>query len=142
MQLFRWAIVILAPGLLFLIAGVVSQTSIETLLALTKFVGFFYVGGVILMIAYMVLFWLAVRGPVIGTLSKLSNTNVLAFMTNNPIIALSVFLAFRINEAYTRWWEARILRGNREDASHAFSRKATTLIGLDTADESVPDDRA
>jgi len=92
MQLFRWAIVILAPGLLFLIAGVVSQTSMETLLALTKFVGFFYVGGIILLIAYMVLFWLAVRGPVIATLSKLSNTNVLAFMTNNPIIALPVAL--------------------------------------------------
>ena len=92
MQLFRWAIVILAPGLLFLIAGVVSQTSVETLLALTKFVGFFYVGGVILMIVYMVLFWLAVRGPVIAALSKLSNTNVLAFMTNNPIIALPVAL--------------------------------------------------
>jgi len=92
MQLFRWAIVILAPGLLFLIAGIVSQTSIETLLALTRFVAFFYVGGVILMIAYMLLFWLAVRGPVVATLSKLSNTNVLAFMTNNPIIALPVAL--------------------------------------------------
>ena len=92
MQLFRWAIVLLAPGLLFLIAGVVSQTNIETLLALTKFVAFFYVGGVILLIVYMVLFWLAVRGPVIAALSKLSNTNVLAFMTNNPIIALPVAL--------------------------------------------------
>lgn len=92
MQLFRWAIVLLAPGLLFLIAGVVSQTRIETLLALTKFVAFLYVGGFILMIAYMLLFWLAVRGPVIATLSKLSNTNLLAFMTNNPIIALPVAL--------------------------------------------------
>jgi proton glutamate symport protein len=92
MQLFRWAIVLLAPGLLLLIAGVVSQTNIETLLALTKFVAFFYVGGVILLIVYMVLFWLAVRGPVIATLSKLSNTNILAFMTNNPIIALPVAL--------------------------------------------------
>ena len=92
MQLFRWAIVLLAPGLLMLIAGVVSQTNVETLLALTKFVAFFYVGGVILLIVYMVLFWLAVRGPVITALSKLSNTNVLAFMTNNPIIALPVAL--------------------------------------------------
>ena len=92
MQLFRWAIVLLAPGLLFLIAGVVSQTNVETLLALTKFVAFFYVGGVILLIVYMVLFWLAVRGPVIAALSKLSNTNLLAFMTNNPIIALPVAL--------------------------------------------------
>jgi proton glutamate symport protein len=92
MQLFRWAIVILAPGLLCLIAGVVSQISVETLLALTKFVVTFYAGGAILMLAYMLMFWLAVRGPVVGTLSKLSNPNMLAFMTNNPVIALPVTL--------------------------------------------------
>jgi proton glutamate symport protein len=92
MQLFRWAIVILAPGLLCLIAGVVAQISIDTLLALTKFVAAFYVGGVILMLVYMLLFWLAVRGPLIATLSKLSNPNMLAFMTNNPIIALPAAL--------------------------------------------------
>ena len=92
MQLFRWAIVILAPGLLCLIAGVVAQISIETLLALTRFVVAFYVGGVILMLVYMLLFWLAVRGPLIATLSKLSNPNMLAFMTNNPIIALPAAL--------------------------------------------------
>jgi proton glutamate symport protein len=88
MQLFRWAIVVLAPGLLCLIAGIVAQISLDTLLALTKFVVAFYVGGVILMIVYMLLFWLAVRGPLIATLSKLSNPNMLAFMTNNPILAL------------------------------------------------------
>jgi proton glutamate symport protein len=92
MQLFGWAIVILAPGLLCLISGVVAQIDVETLLALMKFVVIFYVGGVILMVVYMVLFWLAVRGPVIGTLSKLSNANVLAFMTNNPVVALPVAL--------------------------------------------------
>ncbi len=92
MQLFRWAIVILAPGLLFLISGVVAQIDAETLLALTKFVVTFYVGGVVLLIIYMVLFWLAVRGPVLETLSKLSNPTVLAFMTNNPIIALPAAL--------------------------------------------------
>ena len=92
MQLFRWAIVILAPGLLCLIAGVVSQISVETLLALTRFVTAFYAGGAVLMLAYMLIFWLAVRGPVIGTLSKLSNPNMLAFMTNNPVIALPATL--------------------------------------------------
>jgi proton glutamate symport protein len=92
MQLFRWAIVILAPGLLCLIAGVVAQISIDTLLALTKFVVTFYVGGVILMLAYMLLFWLAVRGPLIATLSRLSNPDMLAFITNNPIIALPAAL--------------------------------------------------
>jgi proton glutamate symport protein len=88
MQLFRWAIVLLAPGLLLFISGVVAQIDARVLLALTKFVLVFYVGGVILLVAYLLLFWLAVRGPVIATLSKLSNPNVLAFMTNNPIVAL------------------------------------------------------
>jgi proton glutamate symport protein len=92
MQLFRWAILLLAPGLLLFISGVVANIDAEVLLALTKFVITFYVGGVILMVAYMLLFWLAVRGPVVATLSKLSNPNVLAFMTNNPIVALPATL--------------------------------------------------
>ncbi len=90
MQLFRWAIVLLAPGLLFLVSGVVAQISVEVLYALTKFVVTFYVGGVILLIVYMVLFWLAVRGPILRALSKLSNPNMMAFMTNNPILALPI----------------------------------------------------
>ncbi len=92
MQLFRWAIVILAPGLLLLVAGVVSQVDARTLIALTKFVVTFYIGGVVLLLIYMTVFWLAVRGPIIRTLSNLSNPNMLAFMTNNPIIALPVAL--------------------------------------------------
>jgi len=92
MQLFRWAILLLAPGLLLFISGLVAQIDAEVLLALTKFVVTFYIGGVILMVAYLLLFWLAVRGPVVATLSKLSNANVLAFMTNNPIVALPATL--------------------------------------------------
>lgn len=88
MQLFRWGIVLLAPGLLLFISGVVAQIDPEVLLALTKFVVAFYVGGVILMAVYLLVFWLAVRGPIVATLAKLSNPNVLAFMTNNPIVAL------------------------------------------------------
>lgn len=88
MQLFRWAIVLLAPGLLCLVAGVVAQISIDVLIALTAFVVAFYVGGVILLIIYTVVFWLAVRGPLLRTVSRLSNPNLIAFMTNNPILAL------------------------------------------------------
>jgi len=92
MQLFRWAIVVLAPGLLLFIAGIVAQLEAQMLLALTKFVLAFYAGGVILLIIYMLIFWLEVRGPIRATLSKLSNPNILAFMTNNPIVALPVAL--------------------------------------------------
>jgi putative membrane protein len=55
------------------------------------------------------------------------------------ISALSIFLAFRINEAYSRWWEARILWGNFIGASRAFARKVTTLIDVDSADEAGPE---
>lgn len=92
MQLYRWGIVILAPGLLLFIAGVVAQIDAETLLALTKFVIDFYIGGAILMVILMLLFWRAVRGPLLPTLGRLSNPNMLAFMTNNPIVALPATL--------------------------------------------------
>lgn len=92
MQLFRWAIVILAPGLLCIVAGVVAQINPETLIALTKFVWVFYLGGIILMVVYLALFWLVVRGSIIGVMSNLGNPNMLAFMTNNPIVALPVTL--------------------------------------------------
>jgi putative membrane protein len=43
--------------------------------------------------------------------------------------ALSIFLVFRVNEAYARWWEARILWGGLVNSSRSFARQAITLIG-------------
>lgn len=43
--------------------------------------------------------------------------------------ALSIFLVFRVNEAYARWWEARTLWGGLVNSSRSFARQATTLIG-------------
>ena len=42
--------------------------------------------------------------------------------------ALSIFLVFRVNEAYARWWEARILWGGLVNASRTLARQVTTLI--------------
>jgi ion channel-forming bestrophin family protein len=42
--------------------------------------------------------------------------------------ALSIFLVFRMNEAYSRWWESRILWGGIVNASRSFARQATTLL--------------
>jgi putative membrane protein len=44
------------------------------------------------------------------------------------VTALSIFLVFRINESYARWWEARMLWGELVNASRSFARQATTLI--------------
>jgi putative membrane protein len=42
--------------------------------------------------------------------------------------ALSLFLAFRNNSAYDRWWEARILWGGLVNQSRTLARRALTLI--------------
>lgn len=41
---------------------------------------------------------------------------------------LSVFLAFRNNSAYARWWEARILWGDLVNASRMFGAQVLSLI--------------
>lgn len=42
--------------------------------------------------------------------------------------ALSIFLAFRNNSAYDRWWEARTLWGGLVNRSRIFARQTLTLI--------------
>lgn len=42
--------------------------------------------------------------------------------------ALSVFLAFRNNSAYDRWWEARTLWGALVNTARTFARQVLTLI--------------
>ena len=42
--------------------------------------------------------------------------------------ALSIFLAFRTNSAYNRWWEARSLWGSLVNSSRTLARQAKTLI--------------
>ena len=39
---------------------------------------------------------------------------------------VGIFLAFRFNEAYARWWEARILWGGVVNNSRTFARQVTT----------------
>ena len=43
---------------------------------------------------------------------------------------LSLYLAFKTNESYNRWWEARILWGNLLNTSRIFARQVITLITL------------
>lgn len=45
--------------------------------------------------------------------------------------ALSVFLAFRNNSAYDRWWEARSLWGALVNSARTFARQVLTLIDED-----------
>lgn len=45
--------------------------------------------------------------------------------------ALSLFLAFRNNSAYDRWWEARMLWGGLVNHSRTMARRALTLIDVE-----------
>jgi ion channel-forming bestrophin family protein len=49
--------------------------------------------------------------------------------------ALSIFLAFRTNSAYDRWWEARILWGGLVNYSRTFARQVLTLVRAPEAPE-------
>ena len=51
------------------------------------------------------------------------------------VTSLSIFLVFRVNEAYARWWEARTLWGQLVNASRGFARQVTTLIVATPGDE-------
>lgn len=52
--------------------------------------------------------------------------------------ALSIFLAFRNNSAYDRWWEARSLWGSLVNTARTFSRQVLTMV--EGADSSPTDD--
>jgi proton glutamate symport protein len=92
MQLFRWALTILAPGLLCIVAGVVAQIDAETLVALGKFVLLFYAGGIVLLVVYLLLCWLNLRRPIAQVTAELGNPTMLAFVANNPVVALPATL--------------------------------------------------
>jgi putative membrane protein len=47
--------------------------------------------------------------------------------------AIGIFLAFRTNSAYERWWEARILWGGLVNYSRTFARQVLTLIDKESA---------
>lgn len=59
--------------------------------------------------------WLAFDALPIGTLGS----------------ALAIFLAFRANAAYGRWWEARQLWGQLVNTSRALARQALTALDID-----------
>ncbi len=46
---------------------------------------------------------------------------------------VGIFIVFRFNEAYQRWWEARILWGGLVNESRNFAREVTTFITSERA---------
>lgn len=56
------------------------------------------------------------------------------------VAALSIFLVFRVNEAYSRWWEARTLWGAIVNSSRNFARQATTVLAPPDNDLAAADE--
>ena len=48
---------------------------------------------------------------------------------------VGIFIVFRFNEAYQRWWEARILSGGLVNESRTFSREVNTLLSTERTPE-------
>lgn len=75
---------------------------------------------------YLLLFDLTVS--LLYTFGDLKFLAVSALPLAPMVGALSIFLAFRTQSAYGRWWEARILWGGLVNASRTLTRQALTLI--------------
>jgi len=54
---------------------------------------------------------------------------------------MSLFLAFKTNEAYNRWWEARILWGSMVNYSRSFARQVLNLITIEAGPGLVTKDQ-
>ena len=55
---------------------------------------------------------------------------------------VGIFIVFRFNEAYQRWWEARILWGGLVNESRNFAREVMTFIKPDRAAHVSTDEEA
>lgn len=75
---------------------------------------------------YLLLFDLTVS--LLYTFGDLKFLAVSALPLAPMVGALSIFLAFRTQSAYGRWWEARILWGSLVNSSRTLARQALTLI--------------
>ncbi len=56
------------------------------------------------------------------------------------ITAMSIFLAFQINQCYDRWWEARGLWGQLVNVSRSLARQITTLL-TEKRFANIPDEK-
>jgi putative membrane protein len=84
-----------------------------------------------------------IKGRVAAVVAVATLVTILHFQLNQMVhltplpftligLALSIFLGFRNNTSYQRYWEGRILWGRMVNVSRTFARRVTTLIADDT----------
>lgn len=74
--------------------------------------------------------YVAIYSTIIAIIYHAYNHTVLAIPLSIPMIAgtvLSLLLAFRSNQAYDRWWEARIIWGGIVNDSRTLARQVLTF---------------
>jgi len=74
----------------------------------------------------------------IHELLPLNHTSLPSLPLGVLITAMSIFLAFQINQSYDRWWEARRLWGELTNVSRSLGRQITTLL-TDKRISRIPD---
>ena len=69
---------------------------------------------------------------VISRYTRVLETNVFSATAIGLIATVvGIFIVFRFNEAYQRWWEARTLWGGLVNDSRSFAREVITLLTPD-----------
>lgn len=86
--LFRWVLVPLPIGLLVLIASSVSQVQLAVLEALLWLVATIWLSAAVLLVLYFAAMAVAQRRSIFGVASDLKEPMGLAFVTDNPLVAL------------------------------------------------------
>jgi len=71
---------------------------------------------------------LALAAELIYVYTPLAHTALPLLPLSVLVTAMSIFLAFQINQCYERWWEARRLWGQLLNQSRSFGRQVTTLL--------------
>lgn len=87
--------------------------------------------GIILRASWLQLFYFALVAGGAGALHELlgmTHVRVPGSAVSALGAALAIFLAFRNNSSYGRWWEARKLWGRLINASRTFARQVTTFV--------------
>lgn len=86
--LFHWVLVPLAIGLFCIVAYDASQTETEMVKALVRYVGYYWVAGLVVLLIQLIVLAFVTRTPPWAPLLRLKTPLLLAFATDNPFVAL------------------------------------------------------
>ncbi|MGH7339684.1 MAG: dicarboxylate/amino acid:cation symporter, partial [Candidatus Rokuibacteriota bacterium] len=86
--LFHWVLVPLALGLFCIVAYHASQTDTELVKALVRYVAFYWVAGIAVLLIQLIVLSVVTGTPPWTPLLRLKTPLLLAFATDNPFVAL------------------------------------------------------